>query len=75
MPGAAMIVLGIAALGFPMVATVVVSCFVGWLPLIMISWTGISLVVLGILLGVNFAGGGIGYIAIWRARKGTEQNR
>jgi uncharacterized membrane protein HdeD (DUF308 family) len=37
--------------------------------LIVASWPGISLVVLGILFGVNFISTGIGYIAVSRALK------
>lgn len=37
--------------------------------LIVASWPGISLVVLGILLGVNFISTGLGYISVSRALK------
>ena len=47
-----------------MLASAIVSIIMA--VLILATWPGISMIVLGLLLGVNFISSGIGYIAISR---------
>jgi uncharacterized membrane protein HdeD (DUF308 family) len=51
----------------PMLISAIISIALALL--IVAGWPGVSLIVLGILLGVNFISTGLGYISVSRALK------